>query len=153
MQNILDFGSPQSKSLAFRPRPYAPDQNPLDLIGFLVVGPAGSPPLACIRGLPHNRYMTQCISALDIEETAPIIKPLFDARGVTRPIFAAGYALALLDVAQTRWYLIIKSPLTQGGVTGLGLCCGVCITSANHITHFCLRLQTLPISLFSKFKT
>jgi hypothetical protein len=97
-----------AKSFAFCPRFYPPGQNPLGLIGFLVVGPAGSPPLACIRGLPHNRYMTQCISALDI----------FDARGVTGPIFAAGYALALLDVAQTRWYLIIKSPLTQGGVTG-----------------------------------
>jgi hypothetical protein len=39
-QNILHFDSPRSKYFAPRPRSYAPDQNPLDLIGFLVVHPS-----------------------------------------------------------------------------------------------------------------
>jgi hypothetical protein len=36
-------------------------------------------------------------------------------REVTGPIFAAGHALALLDVTQTRWYPIITPLLTHGG--------------------------------------
>jgi hypothetical protein len=47
---------------------------------------------------------------------------------VTGPIFAAGHALALLDVKETvRDYAIIKPLLTQGGAS---LCCGVC--NPNH---------------------
>jgi hypothetical protein len=53
-QNLLYLTAPRSKYFAFRPRSYAPDQNPLDLIGFVVVG-SFRIPAASLHPSPDRR--------------------------------------------------------------------------------------------------
>jgi hypothetical protein len=64
-----------------------------------------TPKIAPLR--PHNPN-TGTYSKLPLTS-------LFSEEEATGPIFAAGYALATLDVTQTRWYAIITPLLTQRG--------------------------------------